>query len=75
MAVRDLTDKLYNDIKRDFEKYLNVKEFSMKKYYLTRNLTKLEDKYYKSQKIIENIVFNRTQHPTSQLALFATAQQ
>jgi hypothetical protein len=75
MAVRDLTDKLYNDIKRDFEKYSKVKEFGVQKYSLQWVFAKLGDKYYKSPKTIENIVFNRTQHPTSQLALFATAQQ
>jgi hypothetical protein len=72
MAVRDLTDKLYNDIKRDFEKYSNIKEFGVQKYSLAWVFGKLGDKYYKSPKTIENIVFNRTQHPTSQLALFSS---
>ena len=75
MAVRDLTDKLYNDIKRDFEKYSKVKEFGVQKYSLPWVFAKLGDKYYKSPKTIENIVFNRIQRQTSQLALFATAQQ
>lgn len=71
MAARDLTDKLYTDIKRDFEKYSNIKEFGVQKYAMPWVFAKLGSKYYKSPKTIENIVFNRTQHPTSQLALFS----
>lgn len=75
MATRDLTDRLYQDIKRDFTKYANIKEFGVQKYTNDWILAKLGDLYYKAPKTVENIVFNRIQYPTSQLALFARGQQ
>lgn len=74
MAVRNLTEKLYQDIKSDFTKLSNVKEFGVQKYTNDWILAKLGDKYYKAPKTIENIVFNRTQYSTSQLALFTVQQ-
>lgn len=68
MAVRTLTDKLYQDIKKDFDKYSNVKEFGVQKYSLPWIFAKIGDRYYKSPKTIENIVFSRTQFHTSQLS-------
>lgn len=70
MAVRDLTEKLYQDIKQDFTKLCNVKEFGVQKYTNDWILAKLGDKYYKAPKTIENIVFSRTQYHTSQLSMF-----
>ena len=71
---RDLTIKLYNDVKLDFDKFSNIKEFGVQKYTLAWVCAKLGEKYYKSPKTIENIVFNRTAYPTNQLALFPTVR-
>lgn len=74
MAVRDLTDKLYQDIKRDFSKFSAVKEFGVQKYTNDWILAKLGNKYYKSPKTVENIVFNRVAYATSQLSMFSHQQ-
>lgn len=68
--ARELTDRLYHDIKQDFDKFSNVKEFGVQKYSMAWVLAKIADKYYKSPKTIENIVFNRVTYPTSQLQMF-----
>ena len=68
--ARELTDRLYHDIKHDFDKFSNVKEFGVQKYSMAWVLAKIADKYYKSPKTIENIVFNRVTYPTSQLQMF-----
>jgi hypothetical protein len=70
MALRDETDRLYQDIKRDFVKLSNVKEFGVKKHTDDWILAKLGNKYYKAPKTIENVVFNRVARPTSQLSMF-----
>ena len=59
MAVRDLTDKLYNDIKRDFEKYSNVKEFGVQKHSFDWIIANIAQKSFYSIATIENIIFNR----------------
>lgn len=62
---------MHNDIKRDFGKLSNVKEYGVSKYSTDYILNKLADKYYKSAKTIENIVFNRTKTAEStQISLF-----
>lgn len=70
MAVRNLTDKLYHDIKSDFSKFSSMKEFGVQKYTNDWILGKLGAKYYKAPKTIENIVFNRVAYATSQLQIF-----
>lgn len=59
MAVRNITDKLYADIKKDFDKLSSIKELGVKKFSTEYILAKLGNQYYKSPKTIENIVFNR----------------
>ena len=59
MALKDSTERLYADIKRDFDKLSNIKEFGVQKYTTDWMLAKLGQQYYKSPKTIENIVFNR----------------
>jgi hypothetical protein len=70
MIPRDTTDRLYQDIKKDFDKLSNVREFGVQKFTNDWILAKLAHQYYKQPKTIENIVFNRVQYHTSQLALF-----
>jgi hypothetical protein len=60
MAVRQSTINLHNSIKQDFNKLINVKEFGVSKYTVQYILNTLAEKYYKSPKTIENIVFERT---------------
>lgn len=70
MASRDRTEQLYQDIKRDFSKFSNIKEFGVQKYTNDWILGKLGFKYYKAPKTIENIVFNRVQlTPSSQVTM------
>jgi|GEM_PF-503349 DNA repair protein RadC len=78
MAVRQITDKLYSDIKKDFDKLSSIKELGVKKFTTEFILAKLADQYYKSPKTIENIVFNRVANSnkaeSSQLLLFVNQQ-
>lgn len=60
MAILKIdTERLYKDIKKDFTMLSSVKEFGVKKFSLEYVLAKVANKYYKSPKTIENIVFNR----------------
>ena len=70
MAARDETNRFYEDLKRDFIKFSSVKEFGVQKYTTDWILAKLGNKYYKSPKTIENIVFNRVAYATPQLSMF-----
>lgn len=60
MSVKTSTIRMHNDIKKDFDKLSDIKEFGVKKYSTDYVLNKIADKYYKSAKTVENIVFNRT---------------
>jgi len=60
MAVREQTLKQHQDIKDEFNRLSNVREYGVPKYSSQYILHKIADKYYKSAKTIENIVFNRT---------------
>lgn len=60
MAVREQTLRLHQAIKDDFEKLSNIKEYGVEKYTLQFKLNKLADKYFKSARTVENIVFGRT---------------
>jgi len=60
MAVREQTLRLHQAIREEFDRLSNVKEYGVSKYTNQYMLNKIADKYYKSAKTIENIVFNRT---------------
>lgn len=57
--VKTDTERLYKDVKKDFSTLSGVKEFGVKKFSVEYVLAKVANKYYKSPKTIENIVFNR----------------
>lgn len=59
MAMRPQTIKLHQDIKAEFNKLSNVREFGVQKHSIEWILNKVAEKFYKSPKTIENIVFNR----------------
>ncbi len=58
-TVKDNTVRLYKDIKNEFLKLTNIKEFGVQKYSEKWIFAKISNKFYKSPKTIENIVFNR----------------
>ncbi len=58
--MKPSTIRLHTDIKKDFDKMSNIKEFGVSKFSTDYVLNYLGNKYYKSAKTIENIVFNRT---------------
>lgn len=60
MAVRDTTINLHRAIQDDFDKLSSVKEFGVPKYTTAYIMHKLANKYFRSAKTIENIVFGRT---------------
>ena len=60
MEVKDVTARLYDDIKKEYFKLSEIKEFGVKKYTDSWIFGKLGLKYYKSPKTIENVVFSRT---------------
>lgn len=60
MAVREQTLRLHQAIRDEFDRLSNVKEYGVSKYTNQYILNKIADKYFKSAKTIENIVFNRT---------------
>lgn len=56
---KQTTQKLYEDVREDFNKLADVKEFGVQKYTTAFIFEKLALKYYRSPKTIENIVFCR----------------
>lgn len=60
MAVRQSTIRNHTDIKKEFDKLSNIREFGVRKYSMEFCINKLAQQFYKSPKTIENIVFNRT---------------
>lgn len=66
MAAKETTIRLHQDIKKEFDKMSNVKEFGVRKYSVEYILQSIAHKFYKSPKTIENIVFNRTYVQLSQ---------
>ena len=67
MAVKQNTVRLHEDIRKEFNKISNVREFGVQKFTLEYALAVVANKFYKSPKTVENIVFNRTStaHVTS----------
>lgn len=63
--MRIQTKRLHNDIRADFERLSSVTEFGVQKHTTVWILNYLANKYYRSAKTIENIVFNRVMQPTS----------
>ncbi|HCY81523.1 MAG TPA: hypothetical protein DHV22_07965 [Xanthomarina gelatinilytica] len=59
MAVREQTIRLHQAIKEDFDKLSSVKEYGVPKYTNQYILNRLAEKYFKSARTIENIVFGR----------------
>lgn len=59
MAIRPQTIKLHSDIKTEFDRLSNIREFGVRKHDIQWILNKVAEKFYKSPKTIENIVFNR----------------
>ena len=70
MAVRAQTQRLHQDIKREFDRMSSDKALGVQKYTTDFILATLAQKFYKSPKTIENIVFNRTIKTDNQISLF-----
>ena len=72
MSVKLNTIRLHIAIKNEYQKLTDIKEFGVSKYSNEYILRKVADKFFRSPKTIENIVFNRTniQYETSQLNIF-----
>ncbi|SHG33191.1 hypothetical protein [Flavobacterium johnsoniae] len=73
MGVKQNTVRLHQDIKREFEKMSNIREFGVKKYSTEYVLKVVAKKYYRAVKTVENIVFNRVNYQNksnSQAELF-----
>lgn len=58
-TIKPTTAKMYEAIKDDFYKMSEIVEYGVKKYTTAYIMNKLAEKYYKSPKTIENIVFER----------------
>lgn len=71
--MRTQTIRLHADIRADFEKLSNVYEFGVQKHSTAWILSFLANKYYKSAKTIENIVFNRVKQDSDLPTLFNVA--
>lgn len=71
LPAKSETQRLYSDIRRDFDKLSSIKEFGVLKYRNEWIFAKLGIKYYKSPRTIENIIFSVTLYGSmGQLDLF-----
>jgi len=57
---RESTERLYTSIRKEYEKLKNIKSHGVQRYSEVFIVSKLADKFFKSQKTIENIVYFRT---------------
>lgn len=64
------TNRLYSDIRKDYNKLVAVKQFGVQKYSNDFIMAKLAHDYYKQPKTIENILYNRYTPVINQLQLF-----
>lgn len=60
MAVKDNTTRMHEDIKKEFNKLINIKAHGVQKFSNEFIYREVAHKFYKSPKTIENIIFNRT---------------
>lgn len=72
MATRTQTIRLHQDIKKEFDKLSRIEEFGVQKHSTLWILSAVAQKFYKSPKTVENIVFGRTyiQKQSQQHSLF-----
>lgn len=71
MSVKDNTIRQHEDIKKAFDKLINVKAHGVQKFTNEYIFREVGYKFYKSPKTIENIVFNRTVTASVQGDLFS----
>lgn len=57
--MKDSTREFYDEIRRDFERLSNEKEFGVYKYTKEWALAKTAQRHRRSPKTVENVVFNR----------------
>lgn len=57
---KPVTQLFYDAVRKEFSKLSEVKELGVKKYSNDYILAKLAEKFYRSPRTIENIVFYRT---------------
>lgn len=71
MAVKPNTLRLHQDIKKEFDKMSNIREFGVQKYSNDYILNFVAAKFYRASKTVENIVFNRVTYTAqTQTTLF-----
>lgn len=63
--MRPQTLKQHQDIRKEFERLSNIKEFGVRKHTSEWIFNKLAQQFYKSPVTIEDIVFNRTKKTQS----------
>jgi len=59
MAVKALINKQYKAIQQAYERMSNIQELGVQKYTHTYIIRKLSERFYKSPKTIENIIYGR----------------
>ncbi len=60
--VREATLKLHAEIKTEFNKMLNIRAKNAQKFTTEYIINSVAEKYFKSPKTVENIVFNRIKY-------------
>lgn len=56
---KERTNKMYNDIRQEYKKMSDIKSFGVSKYSHDYIVVTLANRFYRSPKTIENIIFNR----------------
>lgn len=57
--AKQTTIRLHADVRKEFERMSNIREFGVRKFTIPYILNHLAQRFYKSPKTIENIVFDR----------------
>ena len=53
------THKMYDDVRDEYKRLSEIKEFGVQKHSFDWIIAKVAEKFYRSPKTIENIIFNR----------------
>lgn len=58
-GIKPSTERFYDDVRKEYSRLCNVKRLGKQLYHRDYIMAYLADKFYRSEKTIENILFHR----------------
>lgn len=57
--IKPDTERMYEDVRKEYKTLSEIKEYGVQKHTFHWIVQRIAEKFYKSPKTIENIIFNR----------------